>query len=141
MLIKHLICACTGMPRQDLEWLLEFVGVTPEKAMAVLGTMQPTSRFGELFQYSNPMAAAAGIPGRARRYPGLELGAAYDKAMQALVFDPLGMTATTHDFAKAQQGNAATAHAPDIDGKPALAEGAQICRSCRCARRAARGAR
>ena len=25
ILIKHLICACTGMPRQDLEWLFEGV--------------------------------------------------------------------------------------------------------------------
>ncbi|HET8644804.1 MAG TPA: serine hydrolase domain-containing protein [Vicinamibacteria bacterium] len=122
VLIKHLICACTGMPRQDLEWLLEFEGLTPEKAMTVLGTMQPTSKFGELFQYSNPMAAAAGFLGGHVAFPGLELGAAYDKAMQALVFDPLGMTATTHDFAKAQGGNAARPHAPDIDGRPALAE-------------------
>jgi CubicO group peptidase (beta-lactamase class C family) len=122
VLIKHLICACTGMPRQDLEWLLEFEGVTPDKAMAVLGTMKPTSKFGELFQYSNPMAAAAGFLGGHVAFPALELGAAYDKAMQALVFDPLGMTSTTHDFGKAQQGNVATAHAPDIDGKPALAE-------------------
>jgi hypothetical protein len=41
--------------------------------------------------------------------------------MQALVFDPLGMTSTTHDFARAQNGNAASAHAPDVDGKAALA--------------------
>ena len=122
VLIKHLICACTGMPRQDLEWLLEFQGVTPEKAMAVLGTMQPTSKFGELFQYSNPLAAAAGFLGGHVAYPASELGAGYDQAMQTLVFDPLRMTSTTLDFAKAQQGDAATAHAPDIDGKPALAE-------------------
>ena len=122
VLIKHLICACTGMPRQDYEWLLEFAGVTPEKAMAVLGTMQPTSKFGELFQYSNPLAAAAGFLGGHVAFPELELGAGYDKAMQTLVFDPLRMTSTTHDFAKAQAGNAATAHAPDIDGRPALAE-------------------
>src|SRR5262249_33272782 len=121
-LIKHLICACTGMPRQDLEWLLEFEGNTPERTMTVLGTMQPTSKFGELFQYSNPMAAAAGYIGGHVAYPTLELGAAYDKAMQTLVFDPLGMAATTEDFAKAQTGDFATAHAPDIDGKPALAE-------------------
>ncbi|HZM14433.1 MAG TPA: serine hydrolase domain-containing protein [Candidatus Krumholzibacteria bacterium] len=120
--IKHLICACTGMPRQDLEWLLEFDGVTPEKVMAVLATMQPTSKFGELFQYSNPMAAAAGFLGGHVVFPNLELGAAYDKAMNQLVFDPLGMKATTHDYAEAQKGNVATAHAPDIDGKPALAE-------------------
>ena len=122
VLIKHLICACTGMPRQDFEWLLEFAGVTPEKAMAVLGTMQPTSRFGELFQYSNPLAAAAGFLGGHVAFPALDLGAGYDKAMQTLVFDPLGMASTTHDFAKAQSGNVATAHAPDVDGKPALAE-------------------
>jgi CubicO group peptidase (beta-lactamase class C family) len=41
--------------------------------------------------------------------------------MQALVFEPLGMKATTLDFARAQTGNFAAAHAPDIDGKPALA--------------------
>jgi CubicO group peptidase (beta-lactamase class C family) len=122
VLIKHLICACTGMPRQDLEWLLEFEGVTPEKAMGVLGTMQPTSGFGELFQYSNPLAAAAGFLGGHVAYPDLDLGAGYDKAMQTLVFDPLGMTSTTEDFARALAGNAATAHAPDIDGKPAIAE-------------------
>jgi CubicO group peptidase (beta-lactamase class C family) len=122
VLIRHLICACTGMPRQDLEWLLEFDGVTPEKAMAVLGTMQPTSKFGELFQYSNPMAAAAGFLGGHVAFPTLDLGAGYDKAMQTLVFDPLGMSSTTHDFGKAQQGNTAAAHAPDVDGKPALAE-------------------
>jgi CubicO group peptidase (beta-lactamase class C family) len=120
--IKHLICACTGMPRQDLEWLLEFRGVTPADAMKVLGTMQPTSGFGDLFQYSNPMAAAAGFLGGHVAYPELELGAAYDRAMQALVFDPLQMTSTTHDFSVAQRGNVAAAHAPDIDGEPARAE-------------------
>jgi len=122
VMIKHLICACTGMPRQDLEWLLEFNGVTPDKVMAVLATMQPTSKFGELFQYSNPMAAAAGFLGGHVAFPELELGAGYDRAMQELVFDPLGMKSTTHSFAEAQKGNVATAHAPDIDGKPALAE-------------------
>jgi CubicO group peptidase (beta-lactamase class C family) len=90
--------------------------------MGILGTMQPTSKFGELFQYSNPMAAAAGFLGGRVVYPELDLGAGYDKAMQTLVFDPLGMTSTTHDFAKAQTGNVATAHAPDVDGQPALAE-------------------
>jgi CubicO group peptidase (beta-lactamase class C family) len=118
--IKHLICACTGMPRQDLEWLLEFEGVTPEQVMVVLGTMQPTSKFGELFQYSNPMAAAAGFIGGRVAYPDLDLGKGYDRAMQTLVFDPLGMKETT--FAFPQEGNVSNAHAPDVDGKPAIAE-------------------
>src|SRR5262249_40543149 len=54
-------------------------------------------------------------------FPALELGAAYDKAMQTEVFDPLGMTATTFDYARALAGNHASAHAPDIDGRPARA--------------------
>ncbi|MDO9355747.1 MAG: serine hydrolase domain-containing protein, partial [Solirubrobacteraceae bacterium] len=123
VLVKHLICACTGMPRQDLEWLFEYGALTPEGAMTLLGTMQPTSGFGDLFQYSNPMAAAAGYLGGHVAYPTLPIGAAYDRAMQALVFKPLGMTRTTHDFAAAQRGNAAVPHAPDADGRPALAIG------------------
>src|SRR5439155_18079026 len=46
VLVKHLICACTGLPRQDLEWLFEFKDATPESALRTLGTMRPTSKFG-----------------------------------------------------------------------------------------------
>ena len=119
VLIKHLICACTGLPRQDLEWLLEWKGSTPDSVMKTLGTMMPTSKFGELFQYSNLMAAAGGFVGGHALFPKLELGAAYDKAMQTLVFDPLGMTSTTFDYARALRGNHAMPHGIDIDGKPA----------------------
>jgi CubicO group peptidase (beta-lactamase class C family) len=121
VLVKHLICACTGMPRQDLEWLFEYGKLTPETSMTLLGTMQPTSKFGELFQYSNLMAAAAGYTAGHVLYPNMEVGAAYDKAMQTLVFDPMGMRETTFDFAKAEKANHAAPHAPDIDGRPAKA--------------------
>ena len=117
VLVKHLICACTGVPRQDFEWLFEGEKQTPQTVMATLGTMQPTSKFGELFQYSNPMAAAAGFIGGQVAYPGSELGAGYDRAMQALVFDPLGMANTTFDFVKAQTGNYAVPHGWDINRK------------------------
>jgi CubicO group peptidase (beta-lactamase class C family) len=83
--------------------------------MATLATMQPTSGFGELFQYSNSMAAAAGFIGGQVAHPGSELGAGYDQAMQALVFDPLGMRDSTFDFARAQQGDYAAPHGYDID--------------------------
>lgn len=43
--------------------MLEFKDLTPAGVMTSLGTMQPTSGFGELFQYSNQMAAAAGYLG------------------------------------------------------------------------------
>lgn len=121
VLVKHLVCACTGLPRQDMEWLFEFRGVTPEKALATLGTMQPTTKFGEMFQYSNPMAGAAGFTAGHVLFPEMELGAAYDEAMKRQVFEPLGMTATTFDYARALAGNHAAAHSPDVDGRSALA--------------------
>ncbi len=119
VLVKHLICACTGLPRQDLEWIFEFSQATPASSMSLLGTMQPTSKFGEVFQYSNLMAAAAGYIGGSVLYPGRELGAAYDEAMAVNVFRPLGMRSTTFDFARAQKGNYARPHGPDVDGKMA----------------------
>jgi len=112
--VKHLICACTGLPRQDFEWLFEGEKQTPESVMATLATMQPTSGFGELFQYSNPLAAAAGFIGGQIAHPGAPLGAGYDRAMQELVFDPLGMRDTTFDYAAAQTGNYASPHGYDI---------------------------
>jgi CubicO group peptidase (beta-lactamase class C family) len=121
VLVKHLICACTGLPRQDYEWLFQYAGVTPEGALKTLATIQPTSKFGEMFQYSNSLAGAAGFVGGHVAFPKLELGAAYDEAMVTRVFRPLAMTATTFEFKRALAENHASAHAPDVDGKPALA--------------------
>ncbi|HLL23247.1 MAG TPA: serine hydrolase domain-containing protein, partial [Kofleriaceae bacterium] len=123
VLVRHLICACTGLPRQDLEMIFEASRIdTPAKVLAGLSTMQPTSKFGELFQYSNPLAAAAGYVGGYVASPKLELGKAYDEAMRTRVFAPLGMTATTFDFKRAQTGNYAVAHGDDVDGKPVVAD-------------------
>jgi CubicO group peptidase (beta-lactamase class C family) len=121
VLVKHLVCACTGLPRQDLEWLLEFKGLTPGGALERLSAVQPTSKFGEMFQYSNQLAAAGGFVGGHVAFPTLEIGAAYDEAMRTRVFSPLGMTATTFDYARALNANHASPHAMDIDGKPAHA--------------------
>jgi CubicO group peptidase (beta-lactamase class C family) len=121
VLVKHLVCACTGLPRQDLEWIFEFKQATPASSLALLGTMQPTSRFGEVFQYSNLMAAAAGYIGAHVYDPTRELGAAYDEAMQKKIFDPLGMKSTTFDMESAQKGNHASPHGDDVDGRPSVA--------------------
>ena len=40
VLIEHLVCACTGLPRQDMEWILDFGSYTPESAMELLGRDQ-----------------------------------------------------------------------------------------------------
>jgi CubicO group peptidase (beta-lactamase class C family) len=121
VLVKHLLCACTGLPRKDYDWLFEFKGATAASVMRTLGGMQPTTKFGDLFQYSNLMAAAAGYVAGHAVSPGKELGAAYDDAMQARVFGPLGMKTATFDIAQAERGNHARPHGIDADGKVVVA--------------------
>jgi CubicO group peptidase (beta-lactamase class C family) len=121
VLVKHLICACTGLPRHDAELFLGFQKLTARGEMDLVASFQPTTRFGETFQYSNNLAAAAGYVGGHVAYPKMELGAAYEAAMQSRVLGPLGMTETTYDFAKAQRGNYAVGYEHDVDGKTAVA--------------------
>lgn len=119
--MKHLVCACTGLPRQDLEWLFEFRTATAATELKLLGTMKPTTAFGETFQYSNLLASAAGFAGAHAAFPALELGAAYDEAMRTRIFAPLGMNSTTFDYALALRSNHATPHSEQVDGINAVA--------------------
>jgi CubicO group peptidase (beta-lactamase class C family) len=82
--------------------------------------MRPTTRFGEVFQYSNLMAAAAGYVAAYVVNPHRELGAANDEAMRVKVFEPLAMTHTTFDFSQALGGNVASPHGDDMDGNTRL---------------------
>ena len=116
VLIKHLVCACTGMPRQDLEWLFASGKAAAATSFDQLSGMKPTSKFGEVFQYSNLMVAAGGYIAANALKPGREVGAAYDAAMQELLFGPLGMTSTTFDYARAIKGNHAMPHGDALDG-------------------------
>jgi CubicO group peptidase (beta-lactamase class C family) len=122
VLVKHLICACTGLPRQDLEFVFEFGAATPASSFALLGTMKPTSKFGEVFQYSNLMASVAGYIGGHLYYPRAELGAAYDRAMHDKIFAPLGMRSTTFDMRRALKANHASPHGEDADGTVKVAD-------------------
>lgn len=114
--IKHLVCACTGMPRQDLEWLFADGRAAASTTFDQLSVMKPTSRFGEVFQYSNLMVGAGGYIAAAALQPGKEVGAAYDAAMQQAFFTPLGMKNTTFDYAKVMRGNHAMPHGDAFDG-------------------------
>ena len=117
VLMKNLVCACTGLPRKDLEWIFNTPKGTPASStFTLLAATQPTSKFGEVFQYNNLMASAAGFIGGHLVYPNLEIGAAYDRAMQTLIFDPLGMSETTFDYDKALGGDHASPHSMGLDG-------------------------
>jgi CubicO group peptidase (beta-lactamase class C family) len=118
VLIRHLVSAYTGLPRKDTEWLFTTTAETPAETTFVhLAATQPTSRFGEVFQYNNHMAAAAGYVAGHLAYPDRELGEAFDAAMQELVFDPLAMIETTFSTADALEGNHASPHGMDPDGR------------------------
>ena len=117
VLMKNLVCACTGLPRKDMEWIFNTRKGTPAAStFTLLAATQPTSKFGEVFQYNNLMASAAGFIGGHLVYPDLEIGAAYDRALQTLILDPLGMSETTLDFDKALGGDHASPHSLGLDG-------------------------
>ena len=113
ILLRHLVCACTGLPRQDLEWLFTFQRSSPQGQLDVLATMRPTTDFGALYQYSNPLASAAGYVGARAVTPDGDLGQAYDVAMRDRVFRPLGMHRTTFSFEEALGTDHASPHSWD----------------------------
>ena len=117
VLIKHLICACTGLPRKDMDWVFNSGPDAPASAtFSDLANTSPTSEFGELFQYNNQMASAAGYVAANLLYPEMEIGAGYDKAMQEYIFNPLAMSSTTLSFNEALDGDFASPHASGLDG-------------------------
>ncbi len=119
VLVRHLVCACTGLPRKDMQVILNS---DPKSGAAdtfrQLAATEPTSGFGEVFQYNNLMASAAGYIGGHLYYPSMNLDAALSKAMTDKVWAPLGMTRTTLDFDKATKGDWARPHGDSIDGVP-----------------------
>ena len=119
--VRHLVCACTGLPRQDYPWIFQGDEAQAATVLDWLSEMKPTSDFGELYQYSNLMAAAGGYLAAHILHPEMEFGAAYDLAMQDEVFDPLGMTETTFNQARVMADDHASPHALDIDGVQRIA--------------------
>ena len=119
--MRHLTCHCTGLPTQNAEWWFEFDRASPRSIVEFLSDIQPTTPFGETYQYSNNLAAAAGYLAGHALYPQRELGEAYDLAMQTRVLSPLAMDRTTFDFELALSGDHASPHEPDVHGRLSVA--------------------
>ena len=116
LLLKHTMCACTGMPRRDFEFFFQPPTVTPEARIAGMSTMKPTTGFGEVFQYSNTLVGAGGYIA-ARGYGGKKtLADSYDLAMRKEVFEPLGMRETSFDVAAVLRADHAVPSAHDAAG-------------------------
>lgn len=116
VLISHLVCACTGLPRRDFEWVMNATTDTsPSFVFDSLAESQPTSGFGEVYQYNNALPAAAGFIAGHIFYPEMELAAAYERAMREHIFDPLGMGRTTFSYPEALSGDHARPYTISID--------------------------
>ena len=110
--VRNLVCACTGVPRRDFEWLFNSDDLNAEAVIESLGTFDVFTDFGEAFQYSNQMVATGGFVAAAAggaEYGDLDAG--YAALLQERVLDPVGMPNTTIAFdAVMAQDNYATPH-------------------------------
>jgi CubicO group peptidase (beta-lactamase class C family) len=104
--MRNLVCACTGVPRRDLELIFNAEDLDAEKIVASLKTFQFFTKFGEAFQYSNQMVGAGGyLAALAGGGDPKDLFAGYAQQLQQRVLDPIGMTHTTLSFDKVLAGN------------------------------------
>jgi CubicO group peptidase (beta-lactamase class C family) len=104
--VENLVCACTGVPRRDLELLVNSNDLTAQDLIASLQTYDFYTAFGETFQYSNQLVATGGYVAT------MANGVAYDDVLEGYinlmdtqVFAPLGMTRTTFDFDQVLAGD------------------------------------
>lgn len=92
--VRNLFCACTGVPRRDME--LVFNRPSAEAVVESLKTFRFFTPIGEAFQYSNQMVAMGGFA--ATLAAGGTYGTLYEnylEQIQSRVFDPIGMDSTT----------------------------------------------
>lgn len=97
--MRNLVCACTGVPRRDFEWLFNANEMDAEEVITSLADFEFFTDFGETFQYSNQMVATGGYV--ATLAAGGEMATLrqdYVDLMQERIFDPMGMAHMTFSF-------------------------------------------
>jgi CubicO group peptidase (beta-lactamase class C family) len=117
--LKHTASASTGMPRQDMEFVFRYSGITAEERIGQMKTMRPTTGFGETFQYSNFLVAAGGYAAARAFDSHSTLEIAYETALRELVFAPLRMNDSFLRQEDALRGEAALPHATNFQGNTA----------------------
>ena len=115
--MRHLVCACSGMPSLDAPMFLSDMQ-SAEALLHSLAVIEPVSRLERRFNYSNQMVAAGGyLAAQAAGGATDDLGAGYVTAMQQRVLTPLAMTHSTFDVAQVQAGdNVAAPHGLTLAG-------------------------
>lgn len=117
--VEHLICGCVDVPSRTMEVLFNYRSMGAEEIVTSASDLPFQSEFGETFQYSNHLAATGGYAAAAAL--GAEWGSlrsGFRKAMEGRIFEPIGMSASTVDFAQADDtGNQARPHALDVKAR------------------------
>jgi CubicO group peptidase (beta-lactamase class C family) len=117
--MENLVCACTGVPRRDYEWLFNADEITAEDVVESLADFAFFTDFGEAFQYSNQMVATAGyVTALAAGGAYGELYEDYAELLASRVLDPLGMDRSTFSVIDVlASGNRATPYAQLATGE------------------------
>lgn len=117
--VEDAFCACSGLPRRDLEFIFPANELTPERMIASMANLPLTAPFGEKYQYNNQLVAAGGFAaGVADGGSAEALGHSYAIALRDRVLNPIGMPRTTSDLSEVVAGNDyALPHAPDLFGE------------------------
>lgn len=117
--VQNLVCACSGVPRRDMEFLFNAESLDAEAVIGSLAGFEFFTGFGEAFQYSNQLVATGGWVAAAT--DGAEWGAldaGYARVLEKRLFAPLGMDRSTLDFGVVMDDhNAAAPHAPHGTGR------------------------
>ncbi len=118
--LRDAFCACTGLPRRDLEFMFQADYLTAEQIVATMAQLPLTAPFGELFQYNNQIVAVGGFAAAmADGGNPHALSESYALALRDRVLNPLGMARTTLSLRDvAASGDYAIPHAPDLENTP-----------------------
>ena len=118
--VRDAFCACSGLPRRDVEFQWSRRSPTPESLVDAMERLELTAPYGEQYQYSNQLVAAGGFAAAvADGGAADDLGPAYAIALRERVLNPIGMDRSTLALAEvAADGDYALPHAPDLAGAP-----------------------
>ena len=110
--------AATGLPRRDLEIILNGDKHTAEESVASIADLPLTAPYGTTFQYNNQLVGAGGYAAAVADI-GLEddLLHTYEIVLRTRVLDPIGMASTTLSIDDVMaSGDYATPHGAGLAG-------------------------
>lgn len=115
--LRNLLCACTGVPRRDMELFFNADELSAEALVDQLSTFEFFTEFGEAFQYSNQLVATSGYAAAAA--DGAEYGdlfEGYARSLQERVLGPIGLDDTTLSFGEVRdRGMHAVPHQQNLE--------------------------